>query len=116
MTPWTVARKAPLSWDSPGKNTGMVCHFLLQEIFPAQESNPSLLCLLYWQADSLGLVPPGKPHIYWMLKKLFDEIMKENMCMNIAPACFLSLSSRMEHECDAKVHPEPWILDDRMER
>ena len=57
-----------------------------------------------------------KAHIYWMLKKLFDEIMKENMCMSIAPSCFLSLSSCMEHECDAKVHPEPWILDDRMER
>ena len=30
-------------WDSPGKNTGMVCHFLLQEIFPTQELNPGLL-------------------------------------------------------------------------
>ena len=30
------------SWDSPGKNTGVSCHFLLQEIFPTQESNPGL--------------------------------------------------------------------------
>ena len=28
--------------DSPGKNTGMSCHALLQEIFPAQGSNPGL--------------------------------------------------------------------------
>ena len=28
--------------DSPGKNTGMGCHFLLQGIFPTQESNPGL--------------------------------------------------------------------------
>ena len=41
-TPWTVACQAPL-WDSPGKNTGVGCHFLLQGIFPTQESNPSLL-------------------------------------------------------------------------
>ena len=27
----------------PGKNTGMGCHFLLQEIFPTQGLNPSLL-------------------------------------------------------------------------
>ena len=27
-------------WDSPGKNTGVVCHFLLQGIFPTQGSNP----------------------------------------------------------------------------
>ena len=30
-------------WDSPGKNTGVGCHFLLQGIFPTQGSNPGLL-------------------------------------------------------------------------
>ena len=29
--------------DSPGKNTGVGCHFLLQEIFQTQGSNPGLL-------------------------------------------------------------------------
>ena len=29
--------------DSPGKNTGVGCHFLLQGISPTQESNPGLL-------------------------------------------------------------------------
>ena len=29
-------------WDSPGKNTGVGCHTLLQGIFPTQGSNPSL--------------------------------------------------------------------------
>ena len=29
-------------WDSPGKNTGVGCHFLLQGIFPTQESNLGL--------------------------------------------------------------------------
>ena len=28
--------------DSPGKNTGVGCHFLLQGIFPTQGSNPGL--------------------------------------------------------------------------
>ena len=32
-TPWTVDHQASLSWDSPGKNTGMGCHVLLQGIF-----------------------------------------------------------------------------------
>ena len=48
-------------WDSPGKNTGVGCHPLLQGIFPTQESNPCLLGLLHWQAGPLPLVPPGKP-------------------------------------------------------
>ena len=30
-------------WDSPGKNTGVGCHFLLQGIFPTQGWNPRLL-------------------------------------------------------------------------
>ena len=30
-------------WDSPGKNTGVVFHSLLQGIFPTQGSNPGLL-------------------------------------------------------------------------
>ena len=30
-------------WDSPGKNTGVGCHFLLQGIFPTQGLNPGLL-------------------------------------------------------------------------
>ena len=48
-------------WDSPGKNTGVGGHFLLQRIFPTQGSNPHLFCLLHWQMGSLPLVPPGKP-------------------------------------------------------
>ena len=30
-------------WDSPGKNTGVGCHALLQGIFPTQGSNSSLM-------------------------------------------------------------------------
>ena len=38
---WT--RQAPLSWDFPGNNTGVACHFLFQEIFLTQGSNSVLL-------------------------------------------------------------------------
>ena len=44
-----------------GKYTGVGCHFLLQRIFPIEGLSPRLLHLLHWQADSLPLVPPGKP-------------------------------------------------------
>ena len=60
-TLWTVVYQAPRPWDSPGKNTGVGSHALLQGIFPTQGSNSSLL--LHWQAGSLPLAPPGKPHI-----------------------------------------------------
>ena len=48
-------------WDSSGKNTGVGCRFLLQGIFQTQGSNMCLLCLLYWQADSLPLSDLGSP-------------------------------------------------------
>ena len=46
-------------WDSPGKNTGVGCHFLLQGIWrmdPGVEPGSTVL-----QADSLLSEPPGKP-------------------------------------------------------
>ena len=43
-------------WDSPGKNVGVGCHFLIQGIFPTQGLN---LHLLHWQADSLPLSHQG---------------------------------------------------------
>ena len=54
-TLWTVACQALLSMASPGNNTGVGCHALLQGIFPTQRSNPCLLCLLHWQVGSLPL-------------------------------------------------------------
>ena len=41
--------------DSPGKNTGVGCHALLQEIFLTQLRSPAS------QVDFLSSEPPGKP-------------------------------------------------------
>ena len=59
--PWTVAHQAPL-WDCPGKNTGVGCQFLLQEIFLTQGSNLGLLWLLHRQVNSLPLSHLGNPY------------------------------------------------------
>ena len=58
-TPWTKPARLLCPWDSPGKNTGVGCHALLQGIFSIQGSNLHLLCLLHWQAGSLPLVIPA---------------------------------------------------------
>ena len=50
-TPWTAPRLL-CPWDFPGKITRVGCHFLLQGIFPTQESSPRFLCL---------------PHCRWIL-------------------------------------------------
>ena len=46
--------------DFPDKNTGLVCHFFLQGIFPTQGSNPHLL---HWQVGSLPLSHQGSPKV-----------------------------------------------------
>ena len=43
VTLWTVACKHLCPWESPGKNTGVGCHALLQGIFPTGVSYVSLI-------------------------------------------------------------------------
>ena len=62
VTPWTVSRQALLFLDSPGKNTGVGCHALLQGIFQTQGSNLQLTpASPELQADSLLLSHLGSP-------------------------------------------------------
>ena len=69
-TPWTAAHQAPLSWNSPGQNTGVGCHSLLHGIFPTQGSNPGLLhCrqILYCVSHQGSL----KEMICWFSKEVW---------------------------------------------
>ena len=59
--PWTVAHQASLSMGFPRQEYWSGLHFLLQKVFRIHGSNPSVLCLLHWQAGSLPLAPHGKP-------------------------------------------------------
>ena len=56
-TPWTAAHQAPPPWDSPGKNTGVGCHFLLQCMKVKSESEVAQSCPILH--DSLDCSPPG---------------------------------------------------------
>ena len=57
--------------DSPGKNIGVGCHFLLKGIFPTQISNLHLLSLLHWQVDSLPLIHLGNPQIVTLKREIY---------------------------------------------
>ena len=65
VTAWNVAARLLCPWDFPGKNPGVGCHFLLQGIFLTQGSNPHLLCLLHWQADSTTETPGKQKYLTW---------------------------------------------------
>ena len=49
--------RLPCLWDSPGKNTGKGCHFLLQCMKVKSESEVAQLCLTL--SDSLDYSSPG---------------------------------------------------------
>ena len=55
--PQTAARQAPRPWDSPGKNPGVGCHFLLQCMKVKRESEVAQSCLT--PSDPIDCSPPG---------------------------------------------------------
>ena len=69
-TPWTITTPgSSVRGDSPGKNTGVGCHALLQETLPDPGSKPPLPASLALQADSLPGELLGKP----MIKGVVDS-------------------------------------------
>ena len=56
-TPWTAAYQASPSMDSPGKNTGVGCHFLLQCMKVESESEVAQSCLTL--SDPMDCSLPG---------------------------------------------------------
>ena len=58
VSQWTVACQALCLWDFPGKKTGVICHFLLQGIFPTQGLN---LGLLHFRQILYQLSYQGRP-------------------------------------------------------
>ena len=65
----TVARQAPLSMAFSRQEYWS--ELPLQRIFLTQGLNPPLFRLLYCQADSLLLVPPGKPYLTVYMQIIF---------------------------------------------
>ena len=75
-------------WDFPGKNTGVGCHFLLQEVFPTQGSKLDLLHLLCWQADSLPLRHQRSP---WICPYIFLNIIKDLKHLFCVWVCYINI-------------------------
>ena len=51
--------RLPRPWDSPGKNTGVGCHFLLQCMKVKSENEVAQLCLTLPLHDPMDCSPPG---------------------------------------------------------
>ena len=90
--PWTVAH----------------CHFLLQGVFPTQGSNPSLLCLLHWQVDSLLLSHLGFPSAPKLL--VIREFHQEGSCSLRTASSFQKVRRKREQLLGWKNGELSWIF------
>ena len=81
-------------WNSPGKNTGVGCHSLLQEIFPIQESNlglPHCKQTLYHLKNqgsrriisSIQQLGKKKCHVKWLKRRVFNAVIQFNNLFGI---------------------------------
>ena len=94
-----------------GKNIGVGCHFLLQELFLTQGSNQHLL---HWQADSLPLSHKGSPcilnihlaPIFYSFKKILDLVCVYFLIPPHSP-CFLGNFSSEEGKGSRRLRSEP---------
>ena len=64
-------------WNFPGKNTGMGCHFLLQEICPTQGLNP---CLPHCRLILYCLSHQGNPKTKMWSEQLIQNEQRFNLC------------------------------------
>ena len=79
LTLCTVACQAPLSHGiSQERILEWVAISFSRGIFPAQGSNPGLLGLLHWQADSLPVAPPGRLICHRTISWLFSDSASES--------------------------------------
>ena len=86
---WTVALVSHGSsdpWNSPGKNTGVGCHFLLQRIFPTQRWNP---CLLRCRWMVYLLSHQGSPEWEWEEQTIIGYF----FCIRLWNKCFTNFTS-----------------------
>ena len=84
LTPWIIYPTRLLCpWNSPGMNTGLSSHSLLQGIFPTQGLNPGVL---QWRQILHHLSHQGSPDI------LFTSLVKQflKICNKVCWSLFMS--------------------------
>ena len=84
--------RLPRSWDSPGKNTGVGCHFLLQCMKVKSESEVAQSCLTLSNPMDFSLpfsrqeywsgLPLPSPNVYVTVEQK-EPFIPQNLCVGI---------------------------------
>ena len=96
------------SWDSPGKNTGVGWHFLLQRIFQIQGLNPHLSYLIHWHADSIPLQPHGYLglNLRYFTGEILFQLSSPAFCLP-SLGIFMFLFLPLQRYCNRE--EQPWL-------
>ena len=78
----------PRPWDSPGKNNGVGCHFLLQCMKVKSESEVTQSCPTLTLRDPMDCSPPGSSVLtsndeqnkLWLQKSLWKVTLRKESC------------------------------------
>ena len=96
VTPWTVARQAPLSMGFSRQEYWSGLPFLPPGDFPDPGIEPMSPVSPALQVNSLTAEPPGKPpynfHIYLILKNLMNIWGDQFSCLLLKPASTVGLN------------------------
>ena len=93
---------------SPGENTGVGCHALLQGIFLTQRLNPCLLSLLHWQTGSLPLSHLGSSLLFYTHVLLLDVLHHIKMYTCLCLCKRTSLVAQLVKNPTAWIGKIPW--------
>ena len=92
--------RLPRPWDSPGKNTGVGCHFLLQCMKVKSESEVAKSCLTLatpWTAAHQAPLSTGfSRQKYWSGVPLPSPLPSPGVCLHSCPLsqwCYLAIVS-----------------------
>ena len=104
--PWLLCPRS-----SPGKNTGVDCHSLLQGIFLTQGLNSHLL---HWQVDFLSVGHQGSPVRFLLLLLLsrFSRVQLLETSWTATCQAPLSMEFSSQEYCSGQPFPSPGNLPD----
>ena len=104
--------RLPRPWDSPGKNTGVGCHFLLQLMKVKSESEVAQSCLTL--SDPMDCSPPGSSvHGIFQARVLeWGAIAGDARFLIIYPHCYhllgyYLLGCKFTVKCPKEVRQQP---------
>ena len=99
-------------WNSPGRNTGVGCHLLLQGIFPTQESNQKVSDIPCTAGGLFTLAPPRKLEALSVIPKHRTvRCLVGETCVR-RPLCSLMVRwqrTRLQCERCKRCGLDPWV-------